>query len=156
MRFLAVLFFAALLSACSSAPSQLNSADKTPSLSNTPETKNQLIQMHREWKGVPYRLGGMGKGGIDCSGFVLLTLQSRFGVQLPRTTAQQKEMGKSVSKSQLRAGDLVFFKTGWSTRHVGIYIGDSQFLHASTSQGVMISSLNNSYWKQKYWLSRRL
>ncbi|GIU14065.1 MULTISPECIES: NlpC/P60 family protein [unclassified Shewanella] len=156
MRFLTVLFFAVLLSACSSAPSQPVSAGKATSLSNTAEAKSQLIQVHQEWKGVPYRLGGMSKGGIDCSGFVLMTFKSRFGVQLPRTTAQQKELGKSVSKSQLRAGDLVFFKTGWSTRHVGIYISDSQFLHASTSQGVMISSLNNSYWKQKYWLSRRL
>lgn len=156
MRLLAALLFAVLLSACSSAPSESVSSGKPSSLSNAVETKSQLIQVHREWKGVPYRLGGMSKGGIDCSGFVLMTFQSRFGVQLPRTTAQQKEMGNSVSKSQLRAGDLVFFKTGWSTRHVGIYIGDSQFLHASTSQGVMISSLNNSYWKQKYWLSRRL
>ncbi|WP_299810670.1 NlpC/P60 family protein [uncultured Shewanella sp.] len=156
MRFLTVLFFAVLLSACSSAPSLPVTTGKASSLSNTAEAKSQLIQVHHEWKGVPYRLGGMSKGGIDCSGFVLMTFKSRFGVQLPRTTAQQKEMGKSVSKSQLRAGDLVFFKTGWSTRHVGIYISDSQFLHASTSQGVMISSLNNSYWKQKYWLSRRL
>ncbi|WP_220768015.1 NlpC/P60 family protein [Shewanella sp. MBTL60-007] len=156
MRVLIVLIFVALLSACSSAPSQSLSSGKSPSLSDTSETKKQLLQMHREWKGVPYRLGGMSKKGIDCSGFVLLTFQSRFGRQLPRTTAQQRELGKSVSKSQLRAGDLVFFKTGWSTRHVGIYISDSQFLHASTSQGVMISSLNNSYWKQKYWLSRRL
>lgn len=156
MRVLAVLILVALLSACSSAPPQSLSSGKPSSLSNASETKSQLIQMHLEWKGVPYRLGGMSKAGIDCSGFVLLTFQSRFGVQLPRTTAQQKEAGKSVSKSQLRPGDLVFFKTGWSTRHVGIYLGDSQFLHASTSQGVMISSLNNSYWKQKYWLSRRL
>ncbi|MBL4915406.1 NlpC/P60 family protein [Shewanella schlegeliana] len=155
MRVLAILIFVTLLSACSSAPSQSLSAGKKNVSSNASETKNQLIQMHREWKGVPYRLGGMSKKGIDCSGFVVQTYQSRFGVQLPRTTAQQKDIGKSVNKSQLRAGDLVFFKTGWSTRHVGIYLGDSQFLHASTSQGVMISSLNNSYWKQKYWLSRR-
>lgn len=155
MRLLFVLFLTALLSACSSAPSTPSHAGKTADLASAVATKTQLIQMHREWKGVPYRLGGKSKAGIDCSGFVQLTFDDRFGVQLPRTTAKQKEIGHSVSKSQLRPGDLVFFKTGWSTRHVGIYLGDSQFLHASTSQGVMISSLNNSYWKQKYWLSRR-
>ncbi|MGS0676238.1 NlpC/P60 family protein [Shewanella sp. 125m-1] len=155
MRTLLIVLLAAILSACSSAPPQSASSGKAQQLSSEKQIKNQLIQMHREWKGVPYRLGGMSKKGIDCSGFVVQTYQSRFGVQLPRTTEKQKDIGKSVSKSQLRVGDLVFFKTGWSTRHVGIYIGDSQFLHASTSQGVMLSSLNNSYWKQKYWLSRR-
>lgn len=155
MKLLIFLLLAVLLSACSSAPPQPVSPTKKASLSNEAEVKTQLLQTHREWKGVPYRLGGMSKSGIDCSGFVLLTFQNHFGRQLPRTTEQQKSIGKSVSKSQLRAGDLVFFKTGWSSRHVGIYIGDSQFLHASTSQGVMISSLKNSYWKQKYWLSRR-
>ncbi|MCK8045016.1 NlpC/P60 family protein [Shewanella sp. 1CM18E] len=155
MKFLIIVFLSALLTACSSVPTEPSRGSGKHSLSNSAQTKSQLLQMHREWQGVPYRLGGNSKSGIDCSGFVLLTFQNQFGRQLPRTTEQQKNIGSSVSKSQLRAGDLVFFKTGWSTRHVGIYLGDSQFLHASTSQGVMISSLNNSYWKQKYWLSRR-
>ncbi|MGS0681036.1 NlpC/P60 family protein [Shewanella sp. 125m-7] len=155
MRTLLIVLLAAILSACSSAPSESIVSGNAQLLSSEEQTKSQLIQMHRQWKGVPYRLGGMSKKGIDCSGFVVQTYQSRFGMQLPRTTEKQKDIGKSVSKSQLRVGDLVFFKTGWSTHHVGIYIGDSQFLHASTSKGVMISSLNNSYWKQKYWLSRR-
>ncbi|MCL1140918.1 NlpC/P60 family protein [Shewanella pneumatophori] len=155
MKFLIIVLLSALLTACSSAPPEPSRGSSKHSLSNSAQTKSQLLQMHREWQGVPYRLGGNSKSGIDCSAFVLLTFQNQFGRQLPRTTEQQKNIGSSVSKSQLRAGDLVFFKTGWSTRHVGIYIGDSQFLHASTSQGVMISSLNNSYWKQKYWLARR-
>ncbi len=155
MKTLFIVLLVTLLSACSSAPPHSTASGNTQLLSNEKQVEIQLIQMHKEWEGVPYRLGGMSKRGIDCSGFVVQTYQSRFGVQLPRTTALQREVGHSVSKSQLRAGDLVFFKTGWSSRHVGIYLGDSQFLHASTSQGVMISSLNNSYWKQKYWLSRR-
>ncbi len=69
---------------------------------------------------------------------------------------EQRKLGFAVKKSQLKVGDLLFFKTGWSSRHVGIYIGNNEFMHASTSQGVMISSLDNSYWKQKYWQARRL
>ncbi|MCL1051913.1 NlpC/P60 family protein [Shewanella abyssi] len=163
MKVLFVLVFILLLNACSSAPSapsrdisnRDNSSEKI-ALDNATAVKKQLMQLHSEWKGTPYRFGGMSKSGVDCSGFVALGFNDKFGVKLPRTTDEQRSVGKSVSKNQLREGDLVFFKTGWSTRHVGIYIGNDQFLHASTSQGVMISSLNNRYWKQKYWLSRRL
>jgi lipoprotein Spr/probable lipoprotein NlpC len=160
MKVLFVLVFILLLNACSSAPSRdinsTNNSKVTVTLDNATAVKIQLMQLYSEWKGTPYRFGGMSKRGIDCSGFVALGFQDKFGITLPRTTDEQRGIGQSVSKSQLREGDLVFFKTGWSTRHVGIYIGNHQFLHASTSQGVMISSLNNSYWKQKYWLARRL
>jgi len=160
MKVLFVLVFILLLNACSSAPSRdissTNNSKVTVALDNAAAVKIQLMQLHSEWKGTPYRFGGMSKRGIDCSGFVALGFKDKFGITLPRTTDEQRSIGQSVSKSQLREGDLVFFKTGWSTRHVGIYIGNHQFLHASTSQGVMISSLNNSYWKQKYWLARRL
>jgi cell wall-associated NlpC family hydrolase len=61
-----------------------------------------------------------------------------------------------VALDELQTADLVFFKTGWKTRHVGIYIGEGQFLHASTSRGVMISSLDNPYWQRHYWTSRRV
>jgi lipoprotein Spr len=151
------LVFILLLSACSSAPNRdINNPSEKGALNNAAAVKSQLMQLHKEWKGTPYRFGGMSKRGIDCSGFVAVGFKDKFGITLPRTTDEQRIIGQSVSKSQLREGDLVFFKTGWSTRHVGIYIGNHQFLHASTSQGVMISSLNNSYWKQKYWLARRL
>ncbi|MCL1059369.1 NlpC/P60 family protein [Shewanella gelidimarina] len=160
MKVLFVLVFILLLNACSSEPSRdissTNNSKVTVALDNAAAVKIQLMQLHSEWKGTPYRFGGMSKRGIDCSGFVALGFKDKFGITLPRTTDEQRSIGQSVSKSQLREGDLVFFKTGWSTRHVGIYIGNHQFLHASTSQGVMISSLNNSYWKQKYWLARRL
>ncbi|QQX80241.1 C40 family peptidase [Shewanella sp. KX20019] len=157
MKAVFVFVFILLVSACSSTPNRgTNNPTEKVALDNTTAVKNQLMQLHSEWKGTPYRFGGMSKRGVDCSGFVALGFNDKFGIKLPRTTDEQRSVGKSVSKSQLREGDLVFFKTGWSTRHVGIYIGNNQFLHASTSQGVMISSLNNSYWKQKYWLSRRL
>ncbi|ACJ26945.1 Lipoprotein, NLP/P60 family [Shewanella piezotolerans WP3] len=160
MKFIVVLSLLLLLNACSTAPSRdekrQTSLSNKIALDNSRAVKSQLMQLHKDWKGTPYRLGGVSKRGVDCSGFVQVGFQKKFGLTLPRTTDEQRAVGRSVSKNNLRPGDLVFFKTGWSTRHVGIYIGNHQFLHASTSQGVMISSLDNSYWKQKYWLSRRL
>lgn len=129
---------------------------KTSGLTKQQVLEQKLMAFHREWKGTPYRYGGMSKRGVDCSAFVYLAYKDILGRKLPRTTADQKNLGHKVSKRELKTGDLVFFKTGWSTRHVGIYLSESKFLHASTSQGVMISTLNNSYWKRKYWLSRSL
>ena len=129
---------------------------KTSGLTKQQVLEQKLMAFHREWKGTPYRYGGMSKRGVDCSAFVYLAYKDILGRKLPRTTADQKNLGHKVTKGNLKTGDLVFFKTGWSTRHVGIYLSDSKFLHASTSQGVMISTLNNSYWQRKYWLSRSL
>ncbi|MBM7335071.1 C40 family peptidase [Alcanivorax marinus] len=109
-----------------------------------------------QWRGVPYRLGGNDRQGIDCSAFVQVTFQSRLGIQVPRTTDELARQGRRVGRDELRAGDLVFFKTGFRQRHVGIYMGGDRFLHASTSRGVMTSSLNNVYWRRHYWKARRL
>ncbi len=122
--------------------------------SNT--TESLLYAQYQSWQGTPYQLGGLSKTGIDCSGFVYLTFKDKFGVKLPRTTETQAERGARIYIGQLQAGDLIFFKTGWKTRHVGIYLSDGRFLHASTSKGVIISRLDNVYWKKKYWLSRRI
>jgi len=108
------------------------------------------------WRGVPYRLGGSSESGVDCSAFVQITFRSKLGVDLPRTTEALAREGERVSRSELQAGDLVFFKTGFRQRHVGIYMGGKRFLHASTSRGVMTSSLNNVYWNERYWKARRI
>ena len=120
------------------------------------QVTNALYAQHKTWHGTPYRLGGLSRKGIDCSGFVYLTFKQRFGITLPRTTKEQAKQGDKISLRKLKSGDLVFFKTGWRTRHVGIYIGNGKFLHASTSKGVIISKLDNVYWKKKYWRSRRI
>ena len=101
-------------------------------------------------------MGGLSKKGVDCSGLVYLTYRENLGIEIPRSTALQSKTGKEVKRSELRAGDLVFFKTSYKVRHVGIYIEDGKFFHASTSKGVMISNLNDYYWKDKYWHSRRM
>lgn len=118
----------------------------------------QLNEQLTQWHGTPYRYGGMGRGGVDCSGFVYLTFRDRFDLQLPRTTVAQTDIGTRISKDELLPGDLVFFKTGSGENglHVGIYDTDDQFIHASTSQGVIRSSLNNVYWKKVFWQARRI
>ncbi|PWC14162.1 endopeptidase [Brenneria roseae subsp. americana] len=118
----------------------------------------QLNDQLNEWYRTPYRYGGLDRNGIDCSGFVYLTFRDRFGLQLPRTTEAQTELGERVDRDSLLPGDLVFFKTGSGSNglHVGIYDKDDQFIHASTSQGVIRSSLDNVYWKRAYWQARRI
>ena len=157
------MFFllASILAGCSSSPDirpgMLASipTGKKVSLNNSSAVKNKLYEQHKNWKGVKYKMGGLSKNGIDCSGFVYRTFKSQLGIELPRTTEQQLSIGEPISKKDLRAGDLLFFKTAKKVRHVGIYIEDNKFLHASTSKGVMISDLNNVYWKSKYWQTKR-
>ncbi|MGV3344220.1 NlpC/P60 family protein [Enterobacteriaceae bacterium LUAb1] len=111
-----------------------------------------------QWHGAPYRYGGMSRRGVDCSGFVYLTFRDRFDLQLPRTTSAQTNIGTRINQKDLLPGDLLFFKTGSGERglHVGIYDTDNQFIHASTSQGVTRSSLDNRYWRKVFWQARRI
>lgn len=124
--------------------------------SNSESVREKLYTQYKEWKGTKYKIGGLGRQGIDCSGFTYVTFKSQFGVVLPRSTEVQAELGKDIGKGQLRAGDLVFFKTGMFVRHVGIYLERGRFLHASTTRGVMISRLDDGYWKAAYWKARRI
>lgn len=151
-----------LLAGCSSAPpGQRLTAQPIAVAGATPLEAAQLARsalraQHREWAGTPYQLGGMDKNGVDCSGFVWQTFANRFGLDLPRTTERQVQVGHSVDRGQLVAGDLIFFQTGFSKLHVGVYVEDGRFLHASASRGVMISRLDNPYWREKYWHARRI
>lgn len=119
-------------------------------------TRQMLLAQAQSWQGVPYRLGGTSREGIDCSAFVGKTFDKYFGQSLPRTTTEQAKLGERVTKEKLRPGDLVFFKINKYVQHVGIYIDNGRFLHASSSQGVMISELDNRYWQGKYWKAVRV
>lgn len=166
---IAGLLAAALLNGCGSLPTtqraaQGSTASNKPA-SNKPITQGQqkqadlyqrLDRHYRNWKGTPYRLGGLSRRGIDCSGFVHLAFRDVLGMNIPRSTDMLADTGTRIAKNQLNVGDLVFFKTGFSKHHVGIYLGKQQFMHASTSRGVMKSSLNNPYWSAHYWKSTRL
>lgn len=117
--------------------------------------KHVLLKSYHNWKGVKYRLGGDSRKGIDCSAFTR-RMAKEFSVHLPRTTAAQMRSGQKITKQQLKVGDLVFFKTSRQDRHVGIYIGDDQFIHASRKKGVITSSMNNTYWVTRYETSVRV
>lgn len=118
--------------------------------------KTALKNYYKQWKGVPYAYGGRSQDGVDCSSFVQHTYDAVESYELPRTTVQQARLGMSVNRSNLETGDLVFFKTGGGSHHVGVYLGQRRFMHASSSQGVTISRLDNSYWRRHYWQSRRI
>lgn len=119
-------------------------------------TVKVLEQFFEKWQGTKYRYGGLSSAGVDCSGFTLLTFRELFGLELPRTTGEQAEIGKKVARESLQAGDLVFFKPGIWQRHVGIYLDNNRFIHASTSKGVMLSNLHDYYWQGRYWQARRI
>ena len=107
--------------------------------------------------GTPYQYGGDSRSGIDCSAFTGAVYQQSVNLKLPRTAADQAKRGKEVSRDELKFGDLMFFNTtGANTSHVGIYIGDDLFAHASEAFGVTISSIESSYYKKRYTEARRI
>ncbi|QCT00829.1 NLP/P60 protein [Paenibacillus algicola] len=106
--------------------------------------------------GVSYKMGGTTTKGFDCSGFTSYVFK-KLGVTLPRVSSAQYKVGTSVSKSSLKAGDLVFFNTtGRGVSHVGIYVGNGKFAHSSSSKGVTITSLNSSYFAKRYVGAKRV
>ena len=105
-----------------------------------------------EWYGTKYRYGGNDKSGIDCSAFTQLFLSNLYGLSIPRTSVDQYINSKRVKKELLQPGDLVFFRTTnrKNVSHVGIYLCNNKFLHASTSFGVTISDLGEGYYANRY------
>ncbi len=107
--------------------------------------------------GTPYQKGGMTKQGVDCSGFTAQVYGESMQLRLPRATRDQFDSGTAVSREALQFGDLVFFNTtGRSPSHVGIYLEDDLFAHASVTQGVTISSLESTYYKKRFVGARRI
>lgn len=156
---LALLCAAVLLAGCSSTryePAPMPPTAGRMDRANPAWVREVLYSQYDQWKSVKYRAGGMSRDGVDCSGFVYLTYDSRLGMRLPRSTDEQSTLGRTVALPDLIAGDLVFFKTGISQRHVGIYLEDGKFLHASTEKGVMISRMKDPYWAKNYWKAVRL
>lgn len=132
---------------------EVKAAPHNQNASSANQASQKVNNIYRKWAGTRYRLGGSGAGGIDCSAFVQKTMSGAFNVHLPRSTAEQRYSGRYISKSDLRPGDLVFFR---KNNHVGVYIGGGKFVHASSSRGVTTSSLSESYWTRNYTQSRRV
>ena len=136
---------------------QLNSCKSSGVAVNTTSSKqSKLEQVYKKYKGTPYKYGGTTSHGFDCSGFVQRAYMDAFKQKLPRTTKAMMKTGKKVSKSKLRIGDLVFFHPTRRYYHVGIYLGNGTFMHASSSRGVMKSKLSLKYWQKSYVTARRV
>lgn len=111
----------------------------------------KLLQAIDDWYGTRYCMGGTTERCIDCSAFALTIMKDVYDLNLPRIAQDQYNSTNRVSLMDLQQGDLVFFHTtGRYVSHVGVYVGNNKFVHASTSQGVMISGLNESYWSGRY------
>lgn len=120
------------------------------------ELQVSLMQAYRDWKGTPYVMGGSTLAGVDCSSFVSIVFNEYFGVDLPQNTRSQLNLGDGVRRTAVRTGDLVFFRTGRRTLHVGIMVEEGDFLHASTSSGVTLSNIYENYWADRYLGARRV
>ena len=119
------------------------------------QKRHSLLQIYQRYQGTPYRYGGTTASGFDCSGFIQTVYREAYGFSTPRTTEQLARSGKPIRRDQLRAGDILIFRTSIKHLHAGVYIGNNQFIHASTSQGVVQSSLDNHYWLRHFIKARR-
>lgn len=140
---------------------------KSDSHQNIPNQINEEIitnQGHSElysfvdrWLNTPYRYGGNSKRGTDCSGFVSVLHDSLYHIKLPRSSRMMYLVTKPIPKTELQAGDLLFFKIGRGViSHVGIYLKDNKFAHATTNRGVVISDLDEPYYRRWYFNAGRL
>ena len=112
--------------------------------------QNDLLKSYSHWKGTKYSLGGDSADGMDCSALTRRVYREVYGYELPRQTIQQIKLGAHISKENLKPGDIVFFKPEDTNNHTAVYLGDSLFINASSSKGVVISTLENTYWNKYF------
>jgi probable lipoprotein NlpC len=138
------LLMITLLSACSSrrySPSVTQAARAADAMAKL--DNKDLYKFITSWTGVKYRLGGLDKNGIDCSGFALLLEKDIFGLTIPRRSADQASVVDNKSLNELKEGDLIFFSFGGAEiDHVGVYLNRNYFVHASPSRGIIVDDLN--------------
>ncbi len=156
-----------LLSEFDEIPVEVEPVDKSKFVGNVEKLKSFNVPLtHRErilfevikYLDTPYKYGGNTENGIDCSAFTKFVYQNAVNLELPRSTREQFKVGENISKYDLQFGDLVYFNTTKRSYpgHVGIYLGDDQFVHASRSLGVTVSSLEDPYYKKRFIGARRL
>jgi cell wall-associated NlpC family hydrolase len=137
--------------------SRFSAKSEDISVENSSLKERTLMEIIK-YLNTPYKFGGNSKKGIDCSAFTQTVFNNASYYNLLRTAREQYTQGVAVDKSELQFGDLVFFNTRRRVRpgHVGIYIGDNLFAHASTKQGVIVSSLDHDYYTRTYMGARRV
>ncbi|KQM49993.1 C40 family peptidase [Chryseobacterium sp. Leaf201] len=129
---------------------------------SVPKSISEILKDAEKYLGAPYKFGGNTSSGFDCSGFALKVFEEN-DYQLPRRSSDQAEAGKKIDIREVKPGDLLFFSTAGGSRvsHVGIVHdignnGEVKFIHASTTKGVIISSLNEVYWNKAYLHAQRI
>ncbi|TXK71593.1 C40 family peptidase [Mesonia sp. HuA40] len=125
-------------------------------------TAEKIISHARSFEGTPYKFGGTTKRGMDCSGLIYTSFLSQ-NISLPRVSSEMAKKGKTLRQREIRPGDLVFFRTNKRRRrinHVGLVVNHNKsgiyFIHSSTSRGVIVSKLEENYWKKAYVLAKRI
>ena len=162
-----LLLLSSLLTACGSirpAPRYTDSTDAGAVVRELElrrrATPHRLARVVDGYLGIPYMWGGTTRAGMDCSAFTRAIFRETYGVELPRTSKQMYSVGRAIPQGQdLKPGDLVFFKNTYSgpgVSHVGIYLGEGRFAHASSSKGGTITQLNNPYFQPRYVGARRV
>lgn len=136
---------------------------KTEEIQSTQEEGRNNVDLNKmgniieSYLGTPYKPGGEAKAGMDCSGLVVAVYRQYAGFKLPHDTQKLFKLVKRIDKDNLSYGDLVFFSDGWfGVSHVGIYLGGGKFVHATQELGVIVSSLDEDYYKKRYVGARRV
>lgn len=163
MRVLILVFCTACMAGCaSSQQARMSSSDSLASFSSTPSAipsaaiESELRTLAESWKGTPHLEGGDSRSGIDAPGLVMVIADQVLGLSLPHSTARQLGFGEEIRRSALMPGDILFFRPTSMPRHVGVYLGSEQFLHAWPDGGVSIARLDEPYWNGAYWAGRRV
>ncbi|HBV97453.1 MAG: glycoside hydrolase [Peptococcaceae bacterium BICA1-7] len=131
------------------------STDQRPASAEIAETSrgtsrpDTIISYAKKYIGVPYRGGGQTPRGFDCSGYVQYVFKN-FGINMPRTAAEQYSAGRKVSRQEAEPGDIIAFRTGKYISHSGIYLGGGKFISSTSSRGVIITSIQDPYWSDHF------
>ena len=131
---------------------QIQQSDRNKSAGSQYPARNQMMKVAYSTVGTPYKWGGNNpQQGFDCSGLMKYVYKNALGVNIPRTAAKQRDRSRTVNYAQLQPGDMLFFKTGRNSNHVGIYVGNRKFVHAASgSKNVKIASMDSSYWHKRF------